>query len=96
MERTSEDRRDYFRIRPSKNAVMAITDAEEDVVGLVRDESEGGCAGIFHRDHLPWEVGDRVTVTTRRFQDIGARIIWMKPVDKRFTKVGFEYRPGSC
>lgn len=87
-----DDRRSNIRYNPDKNSLLTVSQNDSDeIVGLMRDVSEGGCAGIFHQEYFNFNMGDSLRVTTEEFGEQTATIAWTKNIDKRFLKVGFDF-----
>lgn len=92
---SEDNRRSHLRYNPDKNSVMSIisdgVSGSEELIGLLRDISEGGCAGVFHADYFNYTVGDELDVTTDEVSEQKNVIVWKKSLDKKFVKVGFEF-----
>lgn len=91
------ERRSHIRYDPNCNDLISLVPLnnrveEKEIIGLLRDISAGGCAGIFHLQHFAFEVGERAQVSTNNEQDKEATVVWTKPIDKQFIKAGFEFK----
>lgn len=87
-----QERRRYERYDPELNFLILVSNEYHDeIVGLIRDESRGGCAAVFHRNQFPFNLDNKVVVNTENASDVKSSIRWSKQLDKRFIKVGIEY-----
>lgn len=88
-----DEQRRHIRYDPDRNAIVSIfTDTQEsELIGLLRDVSKGGCAGLFHQEYFKHQVGDMVYVNTLTVTEEQAYIVWQKSIDKQFVKIGFEF-----
>lgn len=89
-----DDRREHLRFDPEQNALVIIhIDGDEDnsLVGLLRDESYEGCGAVFHSEYFPYEEGDEVELKAHELSPLNARVSWIKPLDDKLIKAGFEF-----
>lgn len=68
------------------------SDQDSQLIGLVRDVSEGGCAAVFQREFFDFPQGGAVTVSIGDEDPRDAEVVWKKHVDKKFVKAGMEFR----
>ena len=88
----AEQRRKSIRFDPDLNATMILegrTGSGEKVerIGLVRDESGKGCAGVF-RAPFPFTIGQKVKAHVGKLEDMVAEIMWTEDLDDMLVKVG--------
>ncbi|MFB6346897.1 MAG: PilZ domain-containing protein [bacterium] len=90
-----DDQRKHLRYSSDKNSILRVAQGEieqsEVVIGLLRDVSKGGCAGVFHNDYFDFSIGKQIVITSDEFEQTTASIVWSKNLDERFLKVGFEF-----
>ena len=88
----TEQRRKSIRFDPDLNTTMTLEGRVEsggkaEIIGLVRDESGKGCAGVF-RKPFPFEIGQRVKAHVGKLEDMVAEIMWTEDLDDMLVKVG--------
>jgi len=86
------DDRNYLRYDPDDNALAVIhpsSGSDEQIVGLLRDESHSGWAAIFQEKTFDLNPGDHVTAKAGPHTPTRVEVKWTKPVDEKFIKAGF-------
>jgi len=88
-----DNQREYFRYNADENALVKI-EARNDqhIVGLMRDESYQGFAAVFQKTAFRYTEGDTVEVEAGRLPLRTAEVIWIKSLDEKFLKIGFEWK----
>jgi hypothetical protein len=90
----TDERRENIRFDPDKNALAIIHvggDADDSLVGLLRDESYRGCSAVFHSEHFPYEDGTTVDLKVEPDRPRPADIVWTDDLDERLLRVGFHF-----
>lgn len=93
------NRREHIRFDPDKNSIVMIflgsaqeePNEENKLVGLLRDESRSGCGAVFHREFFPLEEGESAKIKPGKISPTEAEVSWLKPIDEKLIRVGFEY-----
>lgn len=90
-----DDRRGHLRYNPERNSIVSVSaepeDNSEGLIGLLLDISGGGCGAIFHQEFFDFEIGQTVYITTEEHKDLEASIVWVRNIEKRALKAGFEF-----
>lgn len=88
----TDNRRDYFRYDPDKNALAEIElDNEDAIMGLMRDESYSGGCVVYQKSAFDFQEGDIVTLKAGRQGPMEAEIKWVEDVDEKLVKIGYEW-----
>ncbi len=92
----TDNQRASIRYDPERNSLIVIRPSEADrdsqLIGLVRDISEGGCAAVFQREFFDFPQGCTFEVSIGNEDTREAEVVWKKHVDKKFVKAGMEFR----
>ncbi|MFB6346763.1 MAG: hypothetical protein ABEK50_13495 [bacterium] len=91
----SDNRREHLRFDPEQNALAVIhLNGKDDnsLVGLLRDESQKGCAAVFHQEFFPFEEGDTVELKLYQLEPTESEIKWIQSLDEKLLKVGFNIK----
>ena len=88
----AEQRRKSIRFDPDLNATITLqgrvgSGEKAERIGLIRDESGKGCAGVF-RKPFPFKVGQRIKAHVGKLEDMVAEIMWTEDLDDMLIKVG--------
>lgn len=88
--------RQDIRFPPEPNCLVRVDTAggnerfEPDLLGLVLDESSGGCGAVFvHTDKLG--IGDRCLIQVGTLEPVKAEVRWRNSLEDRVVAVGFRY-----
>lgn len=88
--------RQDIRFPPEPNCLARVDTTcgsgpfEPDLIGLILDESSGGCGVVFvHTDKL--KAGDRCLVQVGTLEPVRAEVRWKSPLEERVIAIGFQY-----
>lgn len=87
-----ENKRRQIRFHPDENALAEARFPEGGAqrIGLLYEESSGGCSAVFVADPL-FRVDARVLLAPGRLAPMMAEIKWVKEIHPRVARVGFRY-----
>lgn len=92
---TSNQRRRQIRFFPDENSLLEVylpSTGKQTLqkIGLLYDESSGGCAGVFLQDPI-LQTGTQVEVKVGKLQVLTAEIRYVTEISPRLVRVGFLY-----
>lgn len=96
QKRSKDNLRKHVRFPSEMNTVMYIgfqdklENFERELVGLMLDESQGGCGFLIVREES-FEIGSVVIVQFAKFPAVKGTVRWQKELDEGIFKIGIEY-----
>lgn len=87
-----ENKRRQIRFHPDENALAEVRfpDLGAQKIGLLYEESAGGCSAVLIADKI-YKVDLRVVVTPGRLSPMLAEIKWVREIHPGVVRVGFRY-----
>ena len=86
------NKRRQIRFHPDENALVEcrFEDIRVHKIGLLYEESSGGCSGVFLTDR-EFRVDRLVSIVPGKLARMAAEIKWVREFHPRVVRVGFRY-----